>query len=209
MCFIWILNFFLNSLFIWVSSSVQLFGCFWECIYVTCELHGHIYLFFVDYEKLINKWNTYSLKITTSNVNKHTLLSTLDLIKARKGDCSTIHRLIVLRGAVLIWDKKMRRHEFISVAYTLSSWPSERLNFHCTAKAHSGATRVNSSGTFIQRWSHSDSSEIVTRKYQDTVHFCKWRTALKFISDYLSVAPPQLPLLIPLNRFYEESTTIS
>lgn len=105
---------------------------------------------------------------------------------------------MALKEAVLIWEKKIRRCEFFSVTSTLSSWPSDRLNLHCTAKAHSGLTRAKSSGIFIQRWSHSNSSEIVIRKYQDTVHVCKWWTAFKFISGHLSVAPPELPLLTPL-----------
>lgn len=48
------------------------------------------------------------------------------------------HKPTVLKGTVLIWDKKIRRHEFISVAWPLSIWPSDRQNLHCTAKAHCG-----------------------------------------------------------------------
>lgn len=44
---------------------------------------------FVDYEKFIKKGNTHPLKITTSSVQKHSI-STLDLIKARKGDYSPV-----------------------------------------------------------------------------------------------------------------------
>lgn len=100
---------------------------------------------------------------------------------------------MVLKGTVLMWDRKIRRRELTSAASPPSVWPSHRQSLPYTANAHCGfLTRGKSSGMFIQMWPWSKKSETVASKYQDPIHVCKWWAAFKSISDRLSEAATQL-----------------